>query len=521
MDTKPASAGTRFVSLPTLLVRIVLLGLVDAFAVAIAMALASAAEWAALAVVVVATVVVNVIYLVPNRFLPGKYLAPGLIFLLVFQIFVVIYSAYVAFTNYSDGHNSTKADAIAAIQANNQERVENSPEYPTAIAEKNGGLWMLVVQDQKVLAGDANHPLSEVTGAEVGITGAPIRADGFTILQLGDILARSQQVTELKVPLSSDPAKGYLRTQTGQVSYLYQPSVVYDRAADTMTAKDGTVYRDTGTGAYVSNDGRRIEPGWKINVGFANFAKAFGEQSIRGPLLKVTVWTFVFAFLSVLTTFALGLFLAIVFNDPRMRGRKVYRTIMILPYAFPAFLTGLIWSGLFNPEFGFINEILLEGAHVDWVNNAWLARSTVLIVNLWLGFPYMFLVCTGALQSIPEELTEAARMDGASALQTFWNIKLPLLMIPLAPLLISSFAFNFNNFTLIFMLTRGGPRFTEASIDAGATDLLISLVYKVAFGAGTGRDYGLASAFAIIIFVVIGVVSYLGFRQTKTLEELS
>jgi arabinogalactan oligomer/maltooligosaccharide transport system permease protein len=116
---------------------------------------------------------------------------------------------------------------------------------------------------------------------------------------------------------------------------------------------------------------------------------------------------------------------------------------------------------------------------------------------------------------------EAARVDGASPWRTFLNIKLPLLMVPLAPLLISSFAFNFNNFTLIYLLTKGGPRFTEASIDAGATDLLISLVYKVAFGAGTGRDYGLASAFAILIFVVIGGISYLGFRQTKTLEDLA
>lgn len=235
----------------------------------------------------------------------------------------------------------------------------------------------------------------------------------------------------------------------------------------------------------------------------------------------MTSWTFAFAFLSVLTTFALGLFLAIVFNDPRMRGRRVYRTIMILPYAFPAFLSGLVWSGLFNPEFGFINDVLLGGTHVDWVNNAWLARITVLIANLWLGFPYMFLVSTGALQAIPEEVMEAARVDGATALQTFWHIKLPLLMVPLAPLLISSFAFNFNNFSLIYMLTKGGPRFPEAGIDAGGTDLLISLVYKVAFGAGTGRDYGLASAFAIIIFIVIAAVSYLGFRQTKSLEELA
>ncbi len=525
----PAVAGTarrqeraarRFSSsLLPLLVKIVILGVVDALALVLALALVAAGEWLVLGILAVATVVINVVYWVPNRFLPGKYLAPGLVFLLVFQVFVVGYSAYVGFTNYGDGHNSTKADAIAAIQANNQVRVENSPEYPAAVAVRDDRLWLLVVDQGTMKAGAVQTPLAPVRG-EIGTNGSPVAADGFQVLGMGDLLGRSQEITELAVPLTDDPGDGFLRTQTGRVAYLYVPAITYDAAADTMTAQDGTVYRDRGTGAYVADDGRRIEPGWVINVGFQNFARAFGEESIRGPLLKVTAWTFAFAFLSVLTTFVLGLFLAITFNDPRMRGQKIYRTIMILPYAFPAFLSGLVWSGMFNPEFGVINDVLLGGAHVDWVHNPWLARLSVLIVNLWLGFPYMFLVSTGALQSIPEELSEAARVDGATPLRTFWNIKLPLLMVPLAPLLISSFAFNFNNFALIYMLTRGGPRFGEASLDAGATDLLISLVYKVAFG-GAGRDYGLASAFAIIIFIVIGVVSYLGFRQTKALEDLA
>jgi len=93
-------------------------------------------------------------------------------------------------------------------------------------------------------------------------------------------------------------------------------------------------------------------------------------------------------------------------------------------------------------------------------------------------------------------------------------------MVPLAPLLISSFAFNFNNFVLIYMLTLGGPRFTDTSLDVGATDILISMVYKVAF-SGAQRDYGLASAFSVIIFIIVGVISWLGFRQTKSLEEVN
>ena len=140
-------------------------------------------------------------------------------------------------------------------------------------------------------------------------------------------------------------------------------------------------------------------------------------------------------------------------------------------------------------------------------------------MNLWLGFPYMFLVATGALQSIPGELTEAGIMDGAGPLRRFASITLPLLLVSVAPLLIASFAFNFNNFALIYMLTGGGPNYPGAPYPIGETDLLISMVYAIAFESGN-KQYGLASAMSIAIFAVVGVISWLGFRQTRKLEEI-
>ena len=257
-----------------------------------------------------------------------------------------------------------------------------------------------------------------------------------------------------------------------------------------------------------------------VDVGFENFVKAVTNDAIRGPLIAVTLWTFGFAILSVLTTFVLGLAMAILLNDKRIKGLKVYRTLMILPYAFPAFLSALVWQGMFNQDFGFINQTLFGGASIPWLQDPWLAKLSILIVNLWLGFPYMFLVTTGAIQAIPEDIQEAGKVDGAGVWQIFRHIKFPLLLVSVAPLLISSFAFNFNNFNLIYMLTGGGPRFADASINVGASDILISMVYKVAF-VGAERDYGLASAFSIIIFVLVAVISYLSFRQTKVLEELN
>ena len=126
-----------------------------------------------------------------------------------------------------------------------------------------------------------------------------------------------------------------------------------------MTDKKGTVYRENGRGNFVSVSGKALEPDWKVTVGFSNFKKALTDHDVRRPFLRVTAWTFAFAVLSVLTTFALGLALALLFNDASMKGQQTYRILMLLPYAFPGFLSALVWSGMFNQEFGLINQVLL------------------------------------------------------------------------------------------------------------------------------------------------------------------
>jgi len=144
----------------------------------------------------------------------------------------------------------------------------------------------------------------------------------------------------------------------------------------------------------------------------------------------------------------------------------------------------------------------------------------VILVSVWLTTPYFFLISLGALQSIPAELIEAARVDGAAAWQSFRKVTLPLLLVAVAPLMIASFAFNFNNFGNIYLLTGGGPALNDNTI-AGATDILISYTYKVAFAAGLGQDYGLASAFSIVIFFIVATISALSFWRTKSLENLA
>ncbi|MEY3770334.1 MAG: hypothetical protein RL390_1198 [Actinomycetota bacterium] len=285
-----------------------------------------------------------------------------------------------------------------------------------------------------------------------------------------------------------------------------------------MIEKDSLLIQTTGD--------RLNEIGWRTNVGWKNFQTIFTDKELRGPLLGVLLWTFQFAILTVLSTFVLGLILALLLNDERIKGLKIYkiyRSILILPYAFPAFLSAYVWKGMYNTDRGFINNSILhlgEGNKIPWLEQQGPARAAILIMNLWLGFPYMFLITTGALQAIPADLSESASIDGASSWQTFRLIKLPLLLVSLTPLLIASFAYNFNNFTVIYLLTGGGPVLDPTlRVTTGATDILITFVYRIAFGGGVGANYGLASAFSVLIFFIIGGISFFSFKRTRSLEE--
>jgi arabinogalactan oligomer/maltooligosaccharide transport system permease protein len=315
------------------------------------------------------------------------------------------------------------------------------------------------------------------------------------------------------------PAGGVITPQGYSTAIELLPTLEYDPATSTFTSLGtGVQYVDNGEGSFANPDNPEdyLVPGWREFVGMQNFASVFTDEQIRDPFISVFIWTFVYAVLSVLLTFILGLGLAITLNKPGMKGQRIYRSILIVPYAVPAFLSILVWAGLLNDDFGAINVTF--GLDIPWLFDPFWAKVSVLLVNLWLGFAYMFLVSTGALQAIPPELQEAARIDGARNFQVFRLVNLPLLLVALTPLLIASFAFNFNNFNNIYLLTGGGPTM-EGSEVAGATDILISYTYKIAFAAGEGNDYGLAAAISILIFMIVGTISAISFSRSKAMRE--
>jgi arabinogalactan oligomer/maltooligosaccharide transport system permease protein len=267
----------------------------------------------------------------------------------------------------------------------------------------------------------------------------------------------------------------------------------------------------------VDPDGNRLSSqSWQANVGFANYERALTDNRISRDFVRIFLWTVIFATVSVASTFIVGLLLAVTMNDARVRGQRLYRSVLILPYAVPGFIMILVWSGFWNRDFGLIND--LTGLNVNWFGGRTTAKIAVLITNLWMGFPYMFIVATGALQAIPADLKEAATMDGASGFLSLRKITLPLVLVTTAPLLVATFAFNFNNFNIIFLLTEGGP-FSPDNPQAGATDILISYTIRLAFGPN-GSQFGFASAIAVLLFVLTAVIAAIQFRFTRALEDV-
>jgi arabinogalactan oligomer/maltooligosaccharide transport system permease protein len=479
--------------------------------------LVAARAWTFVVFLVVATAAIDWAYL-GRRNLPARYLVPGTIFLVAFQIYPVLYTGYIAFTNYGTGNNLSREQAIEGIERGTLLVPADAIRYQAAPFSGPGDEPALLLTDPD---GDAFLGTAEalVPVEEAGVVqrdGDQISAVGdYTRLNLREVQDRSAEFTELRIPTED----GEVGLETFTSAVRREARYVYDEARDVMTdTTTGTEYRPA-EGRFTSADGESLNPGWIAPIGWDNFARIFTSRDIQGPFLRVFLWTFAFAILSVLFTFALGLGLALTFNDDRMRSRRFYRSLLIIPYALPSFLSALIWAGLLNTDFGQVNRLL--GAQIPWLEKGLLAQASVLLVNTWLGFPYMFLITAGALQSIPGEVIEAARVDGAGGFAVFRRITLPLLLVSVAPLLIASFAFNFNNFNVIFLVTQGDPPIAGTTTPAGQTDILISYAYRLAFAGGQGQDFGFAAAISVIIFLLVGLISFFSFRQTRALEEVN
>lgn len=449
-----------------------------------------------------------------------RYIYPGVAGMILFIIFPLIYTIGLAFTNYS-GANQLSFQRTQSVLLDQSFQSGGSYNFELrqhddvySIALKQGDHW-LVSQPISLTDGSVEKleghldlmPANELPGKK-----APLK----TVIQNRSVLNQ----LEVQTPDGEALVMSGLR-KFAQVKALYSLDADGETLVNNQTEQVLKPNYEIGYYQPVDADGQfigdYITPGFIVNIGFDNFTRIFSDPGIQGPFFKIFVWTVVFAAATVVLTLGMGVILAQIISWEALKGRGIYRVLLILPYAVPAFISILIFKGLFNQSFGEINQLLqgLFGLSPAWFTDPFLAKTMIIIVNTWLGYPYMMILAMGMLKAIPDDLYEASAMDGAGPIDNFMKITLPLLVKPMVPLLIASFAFNFNNFVLIQLLTNGAPDMIGTSVPAGHTDLLVSYTYRIAFEGAGGQDFGLAGAIATLIFLLVGGLSLLNMKFTK------
>lgn len=446
-----------------------------------------------------------------------RYVYPGIMGMAIFILFPLVATIAIAFTNYSGTNQLAFERALAVLS---EQRYFAGDKFDFRLYPQENSQWKIELQNKNsgqyfisdnIQFGDQKIRVSEEPAAQTG-EAAPLKII-------------TQNRTALQKMVIQLPDGGELTMSSLRQFSAQQQRYSYNADSKILVNNEnGTQYRandNTGFFQQIDSNGEwlsaTLEPGYTVTTGFANFIKIFTDEGIQKPFVQIFIWTIIFSVLTVIFTVILGMILACVVQWEALRGKGLYRLFLILPYAVPSFISILVFKGLFNQSFGEINMILnqLFGIRPEWFNDPFLAKSMILIVNTWLGYPYMMILCMGLLKAIPQDLYEASSMDGASTWQNFSKITFPLLIKPLMPLMIASFAFNFNNFVLIQLLTNGRPDMLGTTTPAGYTDLLVSYTYRIAFeGSGT-QDFGLAAAIATIIFLLVGGLALLNLKATK------
>jgi len=257
-------------------------------------------------------------------------------------------------------------------------------------------------------------------------------------------------------------------------------------------------------------------------VGLDNFRTMFGGGTMMGSALgRVAIWTVVWAFAATVTCYFGGMLMAVIMREFKVKFAGFFRTIFILPYAVPAVISMLVWRNLLNGTFGAINRTLAELGIIEnmipWLTSPTLVLFTVVLVNLWAGFPYFMLLTMGSMTAISEDMFDAAKIDGANKFQLFRRITLPLVIFQTMPLIVMSFTHNINNFGAIFFLTGGGPPLADTpATGAQGSDILITWIYRLTMER---MHYHHASVLAVMIFIILAPFAIWQFSRTKAFKE--
>lgn len=452
-----------------------------------------------------------------QRFYAYRYLFPGIAAVVIFVVFPILYTVSIGFTNYST-RNLLKFERATAYFLDETYEAEGSTYGFSLLADGSDYRARLEGDADKVFTTpvlDLSKAVPHKVEAEPVAAGATVPGEPVQIKELIRLQPALKALT-VELPDGTSVRMTGLR-QFGPVQKLYkqdeQGRLVNQQTGEVLTA-------NFETGFYERANGEGVPPGFQVNIGLEHFKRVFTDEAFRQPFVRIFAWTVIFAALTVFFAASLGMLLAVLMSWESLRFKNVYQTLLFLPYAVPGFISILVFRGLFNNNFGEINLILdaLFGIKPAWFSDPFLAKAMLLIVNTWLGYPYMMVVCMGLIKAIPSDLYEASAVAGAGPLTNFFRITLPLVLKPLTPLLIAAFAFNFNNFVLISLLTNGRPDFLDTSVPAGTTDILVSYTYRIAF-EDSGQNFGLAAAISTVIFAMVAVLSWINLRATRITKE--
>ena len=277
--------------------------------------------------------------------------------------------------------------------------------------------------------------------------------------------------------------------------------------------------------AFTNYDFKHTAPTTLLDwIGFQNFTNMWTLSTFRSAFTSVLGWTLIWALAASTLQIVLGILTAIIANQPFVKGKRIFGVIFLLPWAVPAFITILTFSNMFNDSVGAINaQVLplfakifpfLDGVLIPWKTDPTWTKIALIMMQGWLGFPYIYVLTLGILQSIPNDLYEAAYIDGANGWQKFRNITFPMIMAVAAPTLISQYTFNFNNFSIIYLFNDGGPG--SVGGNAGSTDILISWIYKLT--TNTSPQYSMAAAVTLIISVIVISISMIAFKKLHAFD---
>ena len=465
-----------------------------------------------------------------------KYLFPGIAGMLLFVAFPLVYTVQIGFTNYSASNLLAQDRARACLL--DQTVADEALARPFTLHAEGSG-WRLLLGAVPAADGAAAATGEALVSPRLGLDLAldlaldsalkaaaaptPVRMQPLAgtvlgaTLPLRALISHRGALTTLALQLPDGTLIRYAGLREfGPITPLWRTEA--DGGLTQLAT--GTTYRaNTATGFFETVQGERLQPGFKVAIGLANYSRMLFDADFRGPFVSIFIWTVLFAGLTVLLSTALGMTLAVLLEWQNLRHRTLYRTLLFLPYAVPGFISILVFKGLFNQNFGEINGILdaLFGIRPAWFADPLLAKVMILIVNTWLGYPYIMILCTGLIKAIPADLYEASAIAGAGPLTNFFKITVPLIARPLTPLLISAFAFNFNNFVLISLLTDGRPDYLNTKLPAGTTDILVSYTYRIAF-TDSGQNFGLAAAISTLIFVMVAILALLQLKITQPPE---